>query len=167
MNGYRERLRVPIRWWVQWTVMVATFWLAMVVAVPEWLAWTVTALLLALMAVLLSSYGSPRIVVTDDWLSAGSARIERRFTGAVAALDAEAMRRQAGRDANARAYQLVRPYISTGVRVAIDDPSDPTPYWLLSSRRATELAAALGHEPEAPAQQLGDDGSAAAGGAST
>lgn len=150
MNGYRERLRVPIRWWVQWTVMVASFWLAMAVAVPERLAWTVTALLVGVMAVLLGCYGSRRIVVTDDWLYAGSARIERRFTGPAAALDAQAMRLQAGRDADARAFLLMRPYISTGVRIAIEDPSDPTPYWLLSSRRAGELAAALEHEPEVP-----------------
>lgn len=147
---FRERLRVPIRWWAQWTVMIASFWLAMVVAIPEWLAWTVTALLLVVMTVLLRSYGSPRIVVTDQWLYAGSARIERRFTGAVSALDAQGMRRLAGRDANARAHLLVRPYISTGVRIAIDDPRDPTPYWLLSSRRTAELEAALRHEPEAP-----------------
>lgn len=143
MNAYAERLRVPVRWWVQWTVMIAGFWLAMAVAVPERLAWTVTALFLVLMAALFVSYGSPRIIVTDDWLYAGRARIERRFTGAVVALDAQAMSRQAGRDANARAYLLVRPYISTGVRIVIDDPDDPTPYWLLSSRRAAGLAAAL------------------------
>lgn len=53
------------------------------------------------------------------------------------------MRLAAGRDANARAYLLLRPYIATGVRITIDDPTDPAPYWLLSSRRATELAAAL------------------------
>ena len=32
MIGFRERLRVPTRWWVQWTVMVSSFWVAMIVA---------------------------------------------------------------------------------------------------------------------------------------
>jgi hypothetical protein len=152
MSSFRERLRVPTRWWVQWTVMVGSFWLALVVAVPERLAWSVSALLLLVMAVLLRSYGSPRIIVTEHWLHAGRARIERRYTGSVTALDAPAMRLQAGRDANARAYVLLRPYVSTGVRVEITDPRDPTPYWLLSSRRASALAAALA-ETEAPASQ--------------
>jgi hypothetical protein len=29
------------------------------------------------------------------------------------------------------------------VRVDLEDPLDPTPYWLLSTRRPQELAAAL------------------------
>jgi hypothetical protein len=143
MSTYRERLRVPIRWWFQWTLMVSSFWLAMIVAVPEPLAWTVSAMLLLVMAVLLRSYGAPVITVTDDWLSAGRAKIERRHLGSVVALDAQAMRLQAGRDAEGRAHLLLRPYISTGVRVGIDDPCDPTPYWLISSRHAASLAEAL------------------------
>ena len=31
---YRERLGVPFRWWVQGTMLVATLWLALVVATP-------------------------------------------------------------------------------------------------------------------------------------
>ncbi len=148
MIGYRERLRVPTRWWVQWVVMVASFWLAMVVAVPDRLAWTVTALLLLLMVVLLRGYGSPTIAVSDEWLQAGRAKIERRHLGEVVVLDARAMRSQAGPEADARAHLLLRPYVATGVRIAIEDPHDPAPYWLLSSRRATSLAAAL--EEQAP-----------------
>jgi hypothetical protein len=64
--------------------------------------------------------------------------------GAAAALDAEATRRLAGRDADARAYLLLRPYLSRAVRIDIDDPADPTPYWLVSTRRPDRLAAALG-----------------------
>ena len=59
------------------------------------------------------------------------------------ALDAEEMRLQAGRDADARAYLLLRPYLKRGVRVDLTDPSDPAPYWLISSRRPDRLAAAL------------------------
>ena len=146
---YRERLRVPARWWALGSLLVGSFWLAMVVAVPETLAWTITALLFILLVVLLRSFGSPRIVVTDEWLYAGRARIRLTFLGPTAALDASQMRSLAGRDANARAHLLIRPYISTGVRITIDDHTDPTPYWLLSSRRATELATAL-NVPHSP-----------------
>ena len=126
------------------TLLVASFWLAMIVAVPARLTWAVTASLLLVLAVLLRVYGSARIVVTEEWLIAGRARIERRFLGAVDPLDARQMRAQAGPRADASAYLLLRPYISTGVRVVLDDPHDPTPYWLLSSRRAARLAAVLG-----------------------
>lgn len=141
---YVERLRVPVRWWVGWSVMVSSFWLAMIVAVPERLAWIVTAILTLVMVGLLRSYGSPKIVVTAQWIHAGRARIQRHHLGPIAALDASEMRSLAGPKASARAYLLLRPYISTGVRIDINDPQDPAPYWLLSSRRASTLASALG-----------------------
>ena len=31
---YRERLSVPLRWWVQATMFLATLWLAFIVATP-------------------------------------------------------------------------------------------------------------------------------------
>ena len=46
-------------------------------------------------------------------------------------------------EADARAFLLLRPYVKTAVRVDLEDPADPTPYWLLSSRRPEALAAAL------------------------
>ncbi|ANH40504.1 hypothetical protein I601_4109 [Nocardioides dokdonensis FR1436] len=142
-SGYHERLRVPPRWWIQWTLMVASFWVAMIVAVPEALAWGITTILMVLLTALLHAYGSARIVVTDEWLHAGRARIQLHYLGPTQVLDAPDMRSIAGPEANARAYLLLRPYIRTGVRIAIEDPNDPTPYWLVSSRRPTLLAAAL------------------------
>lgn len=143
---FRETLRVPLRWWALGTLLVGSFWLAMVVAVPDALAWLVAGLLQLLLVLLLRAYGSKTITVTDEWLSVGRARIERTHVGASTALDPEQMRLLAGRDASARAYLLLRPYISTGVRITIEDERDPTPYWLVSSRRASALAAALSEE---------------------
>ena len=151
LPAYRERLAVPFRWWVQWTVMIGTFWLALIVAVPEPLAWTITAVLMVVLAAALRGYGSSTIVVTDEWLYAGRARIERRHLGAITALDKQQMRSLAGPQADARAHLLLRPYISTGVCITIDDAQDPTPYWLLGSRRADALSAAL-QPREAPAR---------------
>ncbi|PUA79655.1 DUF3093 domain-containing protein [Nocardioides currus] len=140
---FAERLSVPLRWWVQGTMLVATLWLALVVAVPETVAWTVTGLALALMAGLFGAYGAARISVDGDELRAGRAHISTRHVGAVTALDADGMRLQAGRDADVRAYLLLRPYLKRGVRVDLTDPADPAPYWLLSSRRPERLVAAL------------------------
>jgi hypothetical protein len=61
----------------------------------------------------------------------------------VTPLDVEATRLTAGRDADARAYLLLRPYLKRSVRVEITDPADPTPYWLVATRHPTQLAAAL------------------------
>jgi hypothetical protein len=140
---FAERLSVPLRWWVQGTMLVATLWLALVVAVPLYVAWTVTGIGLAVMVSLFLSYGAARISVGNEELRAGRAHISTDHIGAVTALDPDAMRLQAGRDADARAFLLLRPYLKRGVRVDLTDPSDPTPYWLISSRQPDRLVAAL------------------------
>lgn len=140
---YDERLGVPLRWWVQGTMLVASLWLAVVVATPGAVAWVVTAVAMLLLVAGLWSYGDVRVVVADGEFRAGRARIEGRFLGAVEALDAEQTRRTAGPEANARAYLVLRPYLKRAVKVEIVDPADPTPYWLVSSRDPEGLAGAL------------------------
>ena len=142
---HAERLTVPLRWWVQGTMLVASFWLAILAATPdrEAIAWGVTALALAVMVAAFVTYGSARVEVRDGHLRAGRARVPLSYVGSAEALDAEAMRRQAGVDADARAYLLLRPYLKRGVRVDLTDPADPTPYWLVSCRRPDRVVAAL------------------------
>lgn len=141
--AYTERLGVPLRWWVQGTMLVASLWLALVVAVPGVVPWIVTGAALALLAAALVSYGSARIKVEDGVLHAGRAHIDTSLLGAVTALDADQTRRAAGMEADARAFLVLRPYLKRAVKVHLDDPADPTPYWLVSSRHPDRLAAAL------------------------
>ena len=140
---YAERLSVPLRWWVQGTMLVASLWLATVVALPAALSWLVSAAAAGLMGAAFIAYGAARIEVADGEFRAGRAHIEVRHLGEVRALDGPATRKAAGVEADARAYLLLRPYVHGSVRVEISDPADPTPYWLVSSRSPGELARAL------------------------
>ena len=140
---YAERLTVPLRWWVQGTMLVASLWLAVLAATPEVVAWSVTAVAVAVMVALFVGYGRPRVAVADGTLRAGRAHIALEHVGEVTALDAEGVRRQAGVDADARAYLLLRPYLKRGVRVDITDPADPAPYWLVSCRRPERVVSAV------------------------
>lgn len=140
---YAERLTVPLRWWVQGTMLVASLWLALAVATPEPLAWSVAALGVGLMLTLFLTYGSAEVAVDGRSVRAGRAHIGLEHVGAVTALDADGVRRQAGIDADARAYLLLRPYLKRGVRIDITDPADPAPYWLVSCRRPEALVSAL------------------------
>ena len=140
---YAERLTVPLRWWVQGTMLAASLWLAFIVAIPEVLAWSVTAIAVAVMVALFVGYGRPRVAVEGGTLRAGRAHIGLEHVGEVTALDADGVRRQAGVDADARAYLLLRPYLKRGVRVDITDPADPTPYWLVSCRRPEAVVTAV------------------------
>jgi hypothetical protein len=140
---YAERLGVPLRWWVQGVMLLATFWLAFVVAVPGALPWVATGALGLLMVLALSSYGSLRLAVRDGEFRAGRAHIALAYLGPAEALDAEATRFAMGPGADARAFLVMRPYLKRAVRVPVRDPADPTPYWLVGSRAPDALAAAL------------------------
>jgi hypothetical protein len=139
---YTESLHVPLRWWVQGTMLIATFWLAMVIPIPGLLPWVLTAVAMALLAGGFLAYGA-RISVADGVLRAGKAHIGLEFVGAVEPLDADATRRTAGVDADARAHLVLRPYLKRAVKVEITDPADPAPYWLVSCRRPDLLVSAL------------------------
>ncbi|MDN4163085.1 DUF3093 domain-containing protein [Nocardioides abyssi] len=140
---HHERLGVPLRWWVQTTMFVASLWLALVVAVPGVVAWSASAVLLALAVALLVSYGAAPVVVAGGELRAGRARIGVEHLGEARALDPAETKHVAGPGADARAYLLLRPYLKRAVRVEITDPADPAPYWLVSTRRPDRLAAAI------------------------
>lgn len=140
---YDERLHVPLRWWAQGVMLVASLWLAMIVSLPLVLAWVLTGVALAALAGLMLGYGSARIRVADGQLFAARARIDASYLGPAVALDPGETIRVRGVDADARAWLLLRPYLKRSVKVTIDDPDDPAPYWLLSTRHPTELAAAV------------------------
>lgn len=155
--SYAERLGVPLRWWVQGVMLVATLWLAVVVAVPGLTAWIATAIVLALLVGGLWAYGNARISITTDGeggtFRAGRAHIDATYVGSATALDADQARRAAGVEADARAYLLLRPYLKRAVKVEITDPADPTPYWLIASRHPEQLASqlnALAHSAAGP-----------------
>lgn len=140
---YRERLSVPLRWWVQATMFLATVWLAFIVAMPAWMAWTAALALCAIVFGLFLVIGAARIAIVDDVLHAGTAHIPVRLLGPAEALDKDATRRVLGVEADARAYLLTRPYLKRAVRIPVLDPADPTPYWLVSTRHPRTLADAL------------------------
>jgi hypothetical protein len=141
--GYSERLHVPLRWWVQATMFLATFWIAFIVAMPAWMAWTAAGTLAAATYTLFFWIGSVRVAVADGELRAGSAHIPLDLLGTPRALDQEETRQVHGVRADARAFLLTRPYVKQAVLVPVADPADPTPYWLISTRHPRSLVAAL------------------------
>jgi DUF3093 family protein len=145
--AYAERLGVPLRWWAQGVMLLGTFWLAFVVAIPGAVPWVLTGVLGLLLVLALVSYGSARLTVADGELSAGRAHIALVHLGRAVALDAEATRLAMGPDADVRAFLVMRPYLKRAVRVPVTDPADPTPYWLVGSRHPDALAAALNTRP--------------------
>ena len=103
MTGpYRERLSVPLRWWAQGVMFIATVFIAVFLWVPAPLAWTITGTIVLLFTLAMRSYGSASIEVRDGWLYAGKARIQTSFLGPATALSADEAWQVAGPKADAR-----------------------------------------------------------------
>lgn len=76
-------------------------------------------------------------------LRVDDARLPLDVVAAVTPLTAAQRRDLLGRDADPLAFVIVRPWVPGGVRIDLDDPDDPTPYWFVSTRDPDALAAAL------------------------
>ncbi len=87
---------------------------------------------------------SPRVDVTADELRAGGAHIALSLLGPARVIERDGLQAELGPRLDARAHLCQRGWIRSAVRVELVDPADPTPYWIVSSRRPHELAAALG-----------------------
>ena len=83
------------------------------------------------------------ITLTKGWLLVGPAAIERAFIHNFRALDATEFKRVRGIDADPASYLQIRFWINTAIKIELRDPKDKTPYWLISTNRANELAKLL------------------------
>lgn len=141
--SYRERLSVPASWWLIALSALVTAWLVIAVPAGALAASVVTIAAAMLLAAGFQRYGGAVVEVDGDRLRAGRASIDRVFLGEVEPLTGEDARNARGRDCDARAYLLLRPYISGAVRVHLTDPDDPAPYWLIATRHPQRLAESL------------------------
>ena len=139
---FRERLHVPVVWWLLAAGSALTLLLALGVSAGP--AWGIGAAAVSLVVTTALFVRSAVLIEVDDvMLRVGRAQLEHRYIGGAHPLDAEQTGHRAGVAADARAHPVLRPYVSTAVEVTLDDPDDPVPYWLVSSRRPAALAAAL------------------------
>ncbi|HET9897963.1 MAG TPA: DUF3093 domain-containing protein [Streptosporangiaceae bacterium] len=151
---YRERLRVPVTWWLAGgaTVLIpgTTLWagFSVVTGLAVYLA------LGALVAVVMLTWGRVTIEVTDSALAAGRARLRPDQVSEVSAMDAAQSAALRGPSADPAAYLLIRPYLAESVFVGVAD-GEGWPYWLVATRRPAELAAAIRKAAEAAAARAG------------
>jgi len=96
---------------------------------------------------------TPRVTVAGGELRAGPAHIPLALLGAVRALDADETRLELGPALDTRAYLCLRAWARTAVRAEVADPSDVTPYWIVSTRHAHELARVITQARERPTRR--------------
>jgi len=98
---------------------------------------------------------APVIEVQGGRLRAGRAEIALDDIGEATPADEEQARVERGTGLDARAFLVIRGWIKPVVRVPVVDPADPTPYWLISTRRPKELAAAINRSRRPDVQESG------------
>jgi hypothetical protein len=142
LPSYRERLW-PSPWIFVATALVIPAALLVFLPISETAGIVVAIVLYGAVVVTLFAT-TPVVEVTDVEFGAGRAHLPLAIVSKATPFDGEKATAERGVRLDARAYLLIRGWIPGVVRVELDDPSDPTPYWLVSSRHPQRLAAALG-----------------------
>lgn len=153
---HSERLTLPWQWWPVALGVAAVLAAQVGLGAPGPVTWVPYLVLLPSTAIALWWLGRIRVAVVGDELRVDDARLPLRFIADAIPLDAEGRRELLGPSADPLAFVIQRPWVSGMVQVVLDDPADPTPYWLISTRHPQRLAAALGAGEAAPA--AGDSG---------
>lgn len=141
MPDYREKL-----WPSPWLFIIIALVIpaSLLVFLPiSVLAGVLTGAGLYLGSALLLVLASPTVVVSDGVLTAGRARIETSLLGEAVPFEGAEATLERGQKLDARAWLLIRGWIAPVVRIPLTDPTDPSPYWLVSSRRPQKMAAAI------------------------
>lgn len=141
MKRYKELLNPPLSW------MAFIFFMYISLGFAIWAAFDYYQ---ALITMLLLTASLPylwfkmRMVITvDNELRIDRAHIELKFLKDARALDKDEYRKLRTVNSDARSFHATRPWINTGVQVFVNDERDQTSYWLIGSKRAKELVAAL------------------------
>ncbi len=145
-DRYSERLTVPLWWWLIAAVVVALLgYEAQMAAYRQ--PWSVVfyPIIGALVAWLLVSMSRMRVSVdADGTLHAHKARLPADVVGRGAVVPPSARSAAMGRQLDPAAFLVYRSWIRPMVLLVLDDPDDPTPYWLVSTRHPEKVLAAMG-----------------------
>lgn len=144
---FKERTPWPIWLWLFLLFLAATLALAFWAALGTRWGW-LSALFQLLGLIYLSQRSLLEIEISEGQLFVNKARIEIKYLGKIEILSADQMRQWRGPLSDPAGYMALRFWISTGVKIEVNDPRDKAPYWLLSSKKAQPLVAALSQNGE-------------------
>lgn len=145
---YSESQRVPLMWWLLGALLVGLLaWQAQMQR--EWY-WGVAAGIIVAAAVVwtLLNLSSNKVLVTREngeiWLRTGQAKLPADVVSRTLVIPPTAKQAAMGRQLDPAAYVVHKGWIPTMAMLVLDDPDDPTPYWLISTKEPQELLEAMG-----------------------
>ena len=144
---YRERLWVPWWWWPLGFALAALIAAEVNVgmrALPDWLPF-VTLFAVATGTLLWLGRVEVRVVAGDGGVElwAGAAHLPVTVISRSAEIARTAKSAALGRQLDPAAYVVHRAWVGPMVLLVLDDPDDPTPYWLVSCRHPDRVLSAL------------------------
>lgn len=138
---FSERLLPSAAGWFGIVAFAVVLGIALTVAGPG--VGVVTGAVTLVVGCAVAWWTAPVIEVRGGVLRAGRTEIPTTLLTDVTTLDREGVRTQMGTEWDARAFACLRTWTGGAVRAVVVDPDDPTPYWVVSTRRPHELAAAV------------------------
>lgn len=144
---YRERLWVPWWWWPLGFGLAGLIALEVnqgVQGLPDWVPFAVLGGV-AVAALLWLGRSEVAVISTGDTteLWAGQAHLPVSVISRSAEIPKTAKSAAMGRQLDPAAFVLHKGWVGPMVLVVLDDPDDPTPYWLVSCRHPERVLSAL------------------------
>jgi hypothetical protein len=161
MGSYRERLLVPVSYWLLAVPVVVTLGAEAYFFVDGFIPPLVIGLLAVIVGTFLVHWSAATIEVTGSVLRADRDTLALSEAAQVLALDERQAAQLRGPKGDPAAHLLLRPYLKRAVCIRLADPAGGAPYWLVATRHPEELAAAIeagmrSGGPQPDSRQAGD-----------
>ncbi|MEU5873674.1 DUF3093 domain-containing protein [Glycomyces sp. NPDC047369] len=144
---YAERMSLPVAGWL--AVLALAVIAAALSNMGDLRWWRVAASAVVLVVPLVGAWWMGRLPVRvvegpdGVWLHVDDARLPMSAVASVEVLEPVAYSDALGVAQHPLAFAVQRPWLNRGVRIVLDDPEDPTPYWIVSSRHPKRLRDAM------------------------
>lgn len=152
MGSYRERLLVPVAYWLLAVPVVVLLGAEAYFLVGGFVPPLVIGVLAVIVATFLVHWSVAVVEVTGTVLRADGDTLALSEVSEVVALDDRQSAALRGPRADPAAHILLRPYLKRAVYIGLADQSEGVPYWLVSTRHPDELAAAIERARDEPFQ---------------
>ena len=145
---YREKLLMPFWWSLPASLLITIITMEIKIAIPAISTGLTYSVLIVLLAIFLIWFNSSDLKIIKDYkcnidICINNAYLPSKKILLATKLSKSLKSEALGYQLDPAAYVLHKTWISSMVLIVIDDPDDPTPYWLVSSRHPDRVISAI------------------------
>lgn len=130
--NYQERVFPGVSFFLAGLVLPVSFYLIMF-GLYEPAA--IAALVFGFLCIgLIAWRSSHRIAISSNILQVGNAQLAREFVSSVEVINPVDLFRERGTNLDPKAYTKFQVGVKGMIKISLNDPADPTPYWLVATR---------------------------------